>query len=122
MAKLIELKTFIDNRGSLTVFEDHEIPFKIKRVFYIYGVDNSQRAGHRHHKTRQALICLKGSCVVHNNEGVLKQDFLLNSPKNCLLLEPEDWHLLDGFTPDTVLMVLASEYFDEKDYIFEDYK
>ena len=121
MAKLIDLKTFSDKRGNLTVIEKI-IPFEIKRIFYIYGVDDSIRGGHRHHKTIQAAICLKGSCVVSNNDGVQKEDFYLNMPSKCLIIEPNDWHTMYNFTEDAILMVLASEYFDPDDYIYEDYR
>lgn len=121
MAYLIDLKTFTDKRGNLTVIEK-TVPFEIKRIFYIYGVDNSIRGGHRHHTTVQAAICLQGSCCIHNNNGTEKNIFVLDKPNKCLILEPEDWHTMDRFTEDAILMVLASEYFDEKDYIFEPYK
>lgn len=121
MAKLISLKTFTDVRGNLTVIEK-VIPFEIKRLFYIYGVDSSVRGGHRHHKTIQAAICLTGQCTIHNNDGTKEETFLLDSPDKCLILEPKDWHEMDAFSPNAILMVLASEYFDEKDYIREKYK
>ena len=121
MAKLIDLKTFTDSRGNLTVIE-RIIPFDIKRIFYIYGVDSSMRGGHRHHKTIQAAICLKGKCRIINYDGIhSKQDFLLERPDQCLLIEPSDWHQMDQFSPDAILMVLASEYFSPEDYIYEPY-
>lgn len=120
MAKLIDLNTFTDKRGNLTVIEK-VIPFEIKRIFYIYGVDSSMRGGHRHHKTIQAAICIKGSCVITNNNGEKIEQFELNNPSKCLLLETRDWHTMDQFTPDAILMVLASEYFDQNDYIYEPY-
>ncbi|GAB3813253.1 FdtA/QdtA family cupin domain-containing protein [Pontibacter rugosus] len=120
MAKLIDLKTFTDKRGNLTVIEK-TIPFDIKRIFYIYGVDESKRGGHRHHKTVQAAICLKGSCHIHNNDGTKQEQFILDKPEKCLILEPQDWHEMDNFTEDAILMVLASEYYNEKDYIFDQY-
>ena len=120
MAKLISLKTFTDKRGNLTVIEK-SIPFDIKRIFYIYGVDNSVRGGHRHHKTVQAAICLQGSCLIVNNDGERREEFRLDSPDKCLILEPKDWHEMQHFTPNAILMVLASEYFDQKDYIYERY-
>ncbi len=121
MPKLILLKTFSDNRGNLSVIEDRDIPFPIKRLFYIYGVDNSKRAGHRHKKTYQALISLEGSCRVMVDNGKEKSDYLLDSPKKCLILAPEDWHILDDFKRGTILLVCASEYYNESDYIFEKY-
>lgn len=120
MAYLVDLKTFTDTRGNLTVIEK-VIPFDIKRIFYIYGVDQSVRGGHRHHRTFQAAICLQGSCVITNNDGHVKQEFSLRRPDQCLILEPADWHLMHHFEEHTILMVLASEYFDENDYIFDAY-
>ncbi len=121
MANIIDLTTHTDKRGNLTVIEK-VIPFDIKRIFYIYGVDDSTRGGHRHHKTIQAAVCIKGSCVIRSNNGVEEQDFMLNSPGKCLLIEPQDWHIMTDFTPDAILMVLASEFFDRNDYIFTPYE
>ncbi|MGE0088144.1 MAG: FdtA/QdtA family cupin domain-containing protein [Bacteroidales bacterium] len=120
MAYLIDLKTFTDKRGNLTVIEK-VLPFDIKRVFYIYGVDDSARGGHRHHKTVQAAICIKGECKIFNNDGKNQTHFHLNKPSVCLILEPKDWHQMYDFSDDAILMVLASENFDEKDYIFDSY-
>lgn len=120
MAYLIDLKTFTDARGNLTVIEK-SIPFDIKRIFYIYSVDNSTRGGHRHKKTIQAAICLQGLCNINNNDGTSKEVFVLDNPHKCLILEPKDWHTMDNFSPNAILMVLASEYFDQNDYIFEPY-
>ena len=121
MAYRIDLKTFTDKRGNLTVIEK-VIPYDVKRIFYIYGVDESVRGGHRHKTTIQAAICLKGSCIIHNNNGEKEETFALDQPNKCLVLEPRDWHIMTDFTPDAILMVLASEYFDHADYIFEPYE
>ena len=120
MAQLIDLKTFTDKRGNLTVIE-RTIPFDIKRIFYIYGVDKSIRGGHRHKKTVQAAICIQGSCRINNHNGEQQTTYFLNAPNKCLILEPRDWHTMDNFSDDAILMVLASEYFDANDYIFEQY-
>jgi len=120
MAALIDLKTFTDQRGNLTVIEKI-IPFEIKRIFYIYGVDQSERGGHRHRKTIQAAICIQGSCKIFNHDGTSLEEFVLNQPNKCLILEPKDWHKMYAFSPDAILMVLASELYDEADYIFESY-
>jgi dTDP-4-dehydrorhamnose 3,5-epimerase-like enzyme len=120
MAKLIDLKTYTDKRGNLTVIEK-VIPFDIKRIFYIYGVDESVRGNHRHQKTVQAAICIKGSCIISNDTGREKQTFVLDTPHKCLLLCPEDYHNMHHFSSDAILMVLASEYFDPEDYIYEPY-
>lgn len=123
MAYLINLVNFKDKRGNLTVLDNTEalLPFKIKRVFYIYGVDESIRGGHRHKETTQAAICIKGSCVVSNDDGEKNESFLLDDPSKCLILETKDWHQMREFTPDAILLVFASTYFDESDYIFEPY-
>ena len=120
MAKLIDLKTFTDVRGNLTVIEKI-IPFEIKRIFYIYGVDNSVRGGHRHHKTIQAAVCIKGRCKIRNHDGTDINIFSLKRPSQCLILEPNDWHEMFEFSKNAILMVLASENFEESDYIFERY-
>ncbi len=122
MAHLIELKTSTDARGSLTVIEK-VLPFEIKRVFYIYGVGDSSlvRGGHRHIKTIQALVSVSGKCSVFTDDGSKKEKFELDSPHKCLILEPHDWHTMSGFSKDSVLLVMASEHYDHKDYIREGY-
>jgi dTDP-4-dehydrorhamnose 3,5-epimerase-like enzyme len=121
MPKLITIETFSDNRGHLSVLEKN-MPFDIKRVFYIYGVDNSVRGKHRHHKTIQAVICISGSCKIANNNGKQNEIFELDQPNKCLFLYPEDFHSMYDFSSDAILLVLASEYFDPNDYIYEPYQ
>lgn len=116
MASLIELDTFHSESGNLTVFEKM-MPGTIKRVFYIYGAGDAPRGGHRHHKTWNALICLHGHCRVYANDGHEESHFLLDNPGNCLILEPQDWHTMEGFSEDAILLVLANEYYDVSDYI-----
>jgi dTDP-4-dehydrorhamnose 3,5-epimerase-like enzyme len=120
MAYLIDLETHTDSRGNLTVIEN-VLPFTIERVFYIYGVDKSVRGGHRHHKTVQAAVCIKGECKIFNNDGSTTGVYHLDKPSKCVLLEPKDWHKMYDFSEDAILMVLASERFDINDYIFEEY-
>ena len=121
MPKLIHITTHSDSRGNLNVLEKN-IPFDIKRVFYIYGVDDSARGKHRHHKTIQAAICIAGSCIISNDNGTEKEDFILDSPAKCLFLYPEDFHTMHHFTSDAILLVLASEFFDPNDYIYQAYE
>ncbi len=123
MAYLLELINFKDSRGNLTVLDNAErlLPFKIKRVFYIYKVDESIRGGHRHHETIQAAICINGTCVVSNNDGEKKEEFLLDDPSKCLILETRDWHKMYQFSKDAILIVFASTTFDSSDYIFQPY-
>ncbi len=120
MAYLIELKKHQDQRGSLVVVEDMQLPFKIKRVYSIMN-PSGVRGGHRHKKTVQAMICLVGSCVVYNNDGVEEREFVLDDARKCLILEAKDWHQMKNFSDDCVLQVFASHYYDAADYIDEAY-
>ena len=118
MAKLFSIPTYKDSRGSLSVIEKI-IPFDIKRVYYIYDVDDSERGYHAHKKTIQALIMLKGSCDVFVGKIHKYIKYKIDSPSKCLLLNPEDFHWMSNFTENSVLLVLASEEFDKEDYIYE---
>ena len=122
MAEKVKLQSFKDSRGCLTVIE-RNVPFKIKRVYYIYNVENAIRGEHRHHKTIQAAVCISGSCVIScqsaSNESF--KHFELSDPNEMLIIKPEDYHTMSDFSEDAVLLVLASEYYDSKDYIHEKY-
>jgi len=117
MAYFIELPTMTDERGHLTVIEKN-LPFDIKRVFYIYYMQG-QRGGHKHKINRQALISLNGKHNINVYSDDKMKTYTLDSPNQCLILEPEDWHTMDGFSKDSILLVLASEFFDADDYIYE---
>ena len=120
MAQLHELQTFSSDTGNLTVFENI-IPGTIQRVFYIYEAGQTARAGHRHHRAWNALICLNGSCRVYNNNGQEETTYYLDSPRQCLVLEPEDWHIMDEFSESAILLVVSNELYDKDDYIVEPY-
>lgn len=119
MAHIIDLPTFKDGKGSLTVVEKL-LPFDIKRFYYIYSA-TSKRGGHRHKKTTQALISLGGNCEIYVNNGEKEEVFLLNASNKCLILDSKDWHTMDKFTKGSTLLVFASEYYDIDDYIDEEY-
>lgn len=123
MAKIIHLKSNRDHRGFLTVLQD-EIPFEIKRTYYIQQVPSVDivRGGHRHKISSQALICVSGSCEIYNNDGSKEEIFLLDHPSKCLMIEPNDWHTMQKFSSDAVLLVFASTKYDVNDYIDEPYK
>lgn len=123
MAHLVNLTTFTDQRGSLTVIEK-VIPFTINRVFYIYGVDDSKRGYHRHKKTIQAAIVLQGKCRIMSQGGIglPVEEFIMDIPSKCLIIYPEDYHWMDNFSKDCILMVFASELFNVDDYIYEPYE
>ncbi|MBL4711234.1 MAG: FdtA/QdtA family cupin domain-containing protein [Gammaproteobacteria bacterium] len=119
MARLINIDTHSDDRGSLCVIEKN-LPFDIRRVYYMFDV-TSKRGGHRHKKTIQALIALNGSCEVFIENENEKKTFVLASKTKCLILDPEDWHTMDNFSDGTILLVLSSEFYDKNDYIEEGY-
>jgi len=119
MAHYINLPTFNDSRGSLTVVENL-LPFDIKRFYYIYDI-SSKRGGHRHKKTIQALICLGGSCTIYVNNGELENEYFLDDPSRCLILKPEDWHTMYDFSQGASLLVFSSEFYDVDDYVDEQY-
>ncbi|MCB0415208.1 MAG: FdtA/QdtA family cupin domain-containing protein [Bdellovibrionales bacterium] len=119
MAKILNLPTFSESRGDLTVI-DKIIPFDIKRIFYIYNASGI-RGGHRHKKNIQALICVSGRCEIYNNNGSEKSEYILDKPDKCLILDPEDWHTMRNFSDDAILLVLASEHYDQSDYIDAEY-
>jgi len=123
MAHLLNLTTFTDQRGSLTVIEK-VIPFNIQRVFYIYGVDDSKRGYHRHKKTIQAAIVLQGRCRIMSKGGIglSVEEYNMDQPSKCLIINPEDFHWMDNFSKDCILMVFASELFEVEDYIYEPYE
>lgn len=120
MSKLLHLDCFDSESGSLTVFEKH-LPGSIKRVYYIHCEGGKVRGGHRHKKTWQAISCITGSCRIYVNNGQKEQEYFLTSPNHCLILHPDDWHQMDSFSDSCILLVLANEYYDIKDYIDEPY-
>ena len=120
MPLLVELDTFNTGSGNLTVFEKI-IPGTIKRVFYIYGAGETQSGGHRKNKTCNALVCILGSCLIYSNDGEKEEIYILDNPVSCLILEPKDWHIMDSFSDDAILLVLSNEYYDKADYIDEPY-
>jgi len=121
MAKVLELSTHRDPRGTLTVIEK-VLPFDVQRVYYIYGCNDQPRGGHRHHVTTQALVCVHGSCVVDWHDGTKPDAVVLDRPDRLLVVEPQDWHVMRDFTSDAVLLGLASHPFDADDYIYEAYE
>ena len=112
-------KVLGDHRGQLVVIEGkNDVPFDIKRVFYIYGTQKDvPRGNHSHYKTKQYLIAVNGSCKVTLDNGKTKQTFSLDEPNKGLFQDVLIWGTMHDFSQDCVLLVLASEYYDEADYI-----
>ena len=121
MAKILQLNTFSSDKGSLTVFEKI-LSGNIKRLFYIYGVKEQERGGHRHKMAWNALTCVNGHCKVYVHDGVDETTYQLDSPDKCLVLEPKDWHQMFEFSEDAVLLVMSNEFYDKDDYVYERYE
>ena len=116
---LQEFKVLGDHRGQLVALEaNRQIPFDVKRVFYIYGTQEGvPRGNHSHYKTKQFLVAVNGSCKVTLDNGKEKETFDLNKPNLGLFQDALIWGSMHDFSSDCVLMVLADEYYDESDYI-----
>lgn len=116
----IDLPTFADERGALTVLEG-ALPFTPVRTYWIYGADGQTRGGHRHRVTRQALIAVHGVVSIYVNDGVAEETIVLDRPGKCLLVEPKDWHTMT-FGSGSVLLVMASHPYDRSEYIDAPYR
>ena len=118
--KFIEFDIKGDERGKLIALEQFKnIPFEIKRVYYIFDLKNKiPRGFHAHKNLQQVVICLKGSCkfLLDNGEERVK-DIILDSPNKGLFIDKMIWREMYDFSEDCVLLVLASDYYDEGDYI-----
>ncbi|MCT7612965.1 FdtA/QdtA family cupin domain-containing protein [Aliarcobacter butzleri] len=119
MTTLQEFKVLGDYRGQLIALEaNRQIPFDVKRVFYIYGTQEGvPRGNHSHYKTKQFLVAVNGSCKVTLDDGEKKETFDLNRPNLGLFQDAFVWGTMHNFSSDCVLMVLANEYYDASDYI-----
>ena len=119
ISKLTELKILGDHRGQLVALEENkDIPFDIKRVFYIYGTQEGvPRGNHSHYKTKQFLISINGSCKVTLDNGITKDVFELDKRNVGLFQDTLIWGRMHDFSSDCILMVLANEHYDESDYI-----
>lgn len=117
--KLITLPCHSDMRGSLTVAEAGDlIPFQPQRFFVVHQVPSTEvRGEHAHIKCKQFLNCISGTCSVLVEDGTKRQEFLLNSPQTALYIPPMVWAVQYKFSKDAYLLVLASDPYDESDYI-----
>jgi dTDP-4-dehydrorhamnose 3,5-epimerase-like enzyme len=122
-AEVIELPKISDYRGNLTFIESgRQIPFDIKRTYYLYDVPGgAARAAHGHRELKQLMIAMSGSFNVTLDDGFEKKEFHLNRSYLGLYIPPMIWRDLDNFSSGAVCMVLASEFYDEKDY-FRNYE
>lgn len=120
-AQIIDIPKIEDRRGNLSVVESfREIPFEIARAYWVYDVPSGEnRGGHAHKKLKQLIIALSGSFTVTIDDGEHKRTILLNHPYQGLIIETGIWRTLDDFSSGAVCLVLASEIYDEDDYIYD---
>lgn len=117
--KFFNLKTIVEEDGNLVPIESNiDVPFSIKRVFYVYGVkDQKNRGEHSHRKTEQILICLNGKLEVLCDDGVNKKKYLLESPQQALYIPSMIWDEQNYLTANTVMLVLCNNHYNINDYI-----
>lgn len=117
--KMVHFEEHTDDRGALVVVEGKNIiPFDIKRVYYMYNTQLGEiRGKHAHKSLQQILICIHGSCKLRLDDGHEKKIVELTNPAEGVYISNNMWREMFDFSPDAVLMVLASELYDEKDYI-----
>lgn len=120
--KIIDLPRINDPRGNLTFVEsDRHIPFPIRRVYYLYDVPGgAERGAHGHRALQQFIIAMSGSFDIHLDDGFGKKTIHMNRSYYGVYVSPMMWREIDNFSSGAVCMVLASEYYDEKDY-YRDY-
>lgn len=119
LCRLIELPKIQDSRGNLSFVEGgNHIPFDFKRVYYLYDVPaGSTRGGHAHKALKQFMICLSGTFDVILDDGLHQKRIQLNRPFQGLYICPMIWRELENFSTNAVCLVLASELYEESDYI-----
>ena len=117
--KIIDLQRHSDNRGDLVAVERcSEIPFEIKRIYYLYNTaDHVRRGYHAHKNLEQILICVHGSVTIRLDDSYTSEEVVLNDPAQGLYLKSSMWREMYNFSEDAVLLVMASELYDEDDYI-----
>ena len=116
---LHELPHVKDMRGDLSVGEfERTVPFQPRRYFLVFDVPGREvRGEHAHHRCHQFLVCVRGECAVVADDGTHRSEFALNRPSLGVYLPPMTWAVQYKYSPDAVLMVFASDYYDPKDYI-----
>ena len=116
--QIIDIRKYTDNRGYLSVIEGGvDIPFEIKRIYYLYMVPEAARGAHAHKQLHQLMVATSGSLHITLDDGTNKKTFVLDKPWKGLLVAPGLWRDLDDFAGGTVCMVLASEKYEAEDYI-----
>ncbi|WP_111640058.1 sugar 3,4-ketoisomerase [Marinomonas shanghaiensis] len=119
LIQLIDFSPLGDERGSLVALEGlKSVPFEIKRVYYIFATQQGVSRGfHAHKRLKQVAVCVTGRCRLVLDDGNQREAVWLDSPTKGILIEEMVWREMYDFSEDCVLLLLASEYYDEADYI-----
>jgi dTDP-4-dehydrorhamnose 3,5-epimerase-like enzyme len=116
--EIISIPKIEDYRGNIAVIENEVVPFAIKRVYYLFDVpSNAKRGGHSHKEQLELLIPLSGSFDVVLNDGLTTETVSLNKPDKGLLIKANIWRELENFSSGAVCLVIASDTYDESDYV-----
>jgi len=116
--EFIKIPEIINSKGTIGVIEKDTVPFEVKRVYYLFDVpSSSKRGGHAHKNLKQLLIALSGSFDVVLNDGEKVETITLNKPNVGLLINNTIWREIENFSSGSVCLVLASDVFNEDDYI-----
>lgn len=125
LVRWVDFTSVRDERGQLVAAEvDRHIPFPIKRVYYLRDLKSDEPRGfHAHKALRQVAVCIEGSCTFLLDDGHQREEVVLDRPGRGLVVDPMIWHEMSNFSADCVMLVFASEVYDEADYIrdYEDF-
>jgi dTDP-4-dehydrorhamnose 3,5-epimerase-like enzyme len=119
LINLIDFKSLGDDRGQLFSLEGNKnIPFDIKRIYYMYGMQSDVPRGfHAHKELQQVAICIKGSCKLVMDDGTTKEEVVIDTPNTGIVIDKLIWHEMHDFSENCILMVIASDLYDESDYL-----
>ncbi|WP_395611401.1 sugar 3,4-ketoisomerase [Pseudomonas sp. B22129] len=114
-----ELKVIGDDRGSLIALEQgRDIPFDVRRAYYIFNTKSGvSRGAHAHHRLEQYIVCLSGKCRILIDDGLEKRSIWLDAPNKAIHIKNLIWREMHDFSEDCVLLVFASNHYDESDYL-----
>lgn len=123
--KIVELSKVHNDAGNITVLENNKnIPFDVKRIYYLYDVPmGADRGGHGHYDLQQFIVAASGSFTFELDDGYTKKEFFLNDPSKALYIMPGIWREIKNFSSGSICLVLASHEYSEEDYIrnYDDY-
>ncbi|EXF95555.1 dTDP-6-deoxy-3,4-keto-hexulose isomerase [Pseudomonas fluorescens HK44] len=119
LVRMLDINTLGDERGHLIALEgDKNIPFEIKRVYYLTDTQPGVPRGfHAHKELVQVAVCVSGRCLMKMDDGLRTEEIWLDAPDKAIVIDKMIWHEMHDFSSDCVLLVLASDFYDEQDYI-----